>query len=292
MPLSSVSVLAARRVLGAILVALSAAACDGEGGTDPLLPPTDDMRLASLTVTDTAWKTITRHDFIYDGAGRLSRVEFRISEVPNGPPVRLTRYFEHEYEGERLARTNVFGLAADSLHYVNYAAFTYMYDARGHLESQKFEISNPTGVSEYMTDFDHDARGRLSERRERAGDRYTFHYGAGDVLERTEYHPDEIVIHQTYQHDARRNPFYLRTAHVNSLIMPLITWPMLLSPNNMLRQENRVGSDPTLISSVRNRYEYDDDGRPLHLAQHFINDHMPGARGTWIFIDFDYEPAN
>lgn len=295
MPLSSSSVLAPRRLLGALLTAFAASACDGSEATGPQVPLVieDDVRLASITIRDTTLSYTTRNQFIYDDAGRLIKVEFRVSQSRGGPPDWLTRYSEHLYDGDRLRETRYHGLRTSDDRWVNYAAREYEHDAQGRLKSTRYQEVLVSGVRDMTTNFTHDGRGRISGWSIAGSDRMRFEYDSDGVLASgTRTGDDGTLFHERYQHDTGRNPFYGRTAHVFGIITPLFTWPELLSPTNLLRLENRVGADPTVISSARYSYEYDEDGRPLHVTLALFNDYDPTSRGTWFFIDYEYEPAN
>ena len=277
---------AARAARGALLLVLAAAACDDV----PTVPePRDDMRLSSLVVTDTQFGALTRHDFTYDPAGRLVRMEFRISEVRDGPPVLFTRYVEHLYDGDRLTETNYFRVLEDG-GFERYFTIRYTHDGRDRVTRETVHlVENPT--QEFTTSYEYDSRGRVKVMRT-GGDRTEFSYTGSGSLDRAEMRSEGgSVFHMTYQHDTGRNPFYHNPALVNSLIIPFVLPPHQFSRNNMVRQETRVGSDPTLVSSMTQEFSYDDGGRPLHLVQRFINDLYPESIGTALYYDFTYEPA-
>jgi hypothetical protein len=277
---------AARAALGALLLALAATACDDSPTASE---PPDDMRLSSLVVTDTQFGALTRHDFTYDASGRLVRMEFRISEVRDGPPVLFTRYVEHVYDGDRLIESNYFRVLGDG-GFEPYLTIRYTHDGRDRITRETVQVVEDP-PQEYTTSYEYDSRGRVKVMRT-GGDRTDFSYTGNGSLDRAEMRSEGgSVFHTTYQHDTGRNPFYHNPALVNSLIIPFVLPPHLLSRNNMLRQENRVDADPTLISSMTQEYSYDDEGRPLHLVQRFINDIFPESIGTTLYYDFTYEPV-
>lgn len=279
---------AARAARGALLLVLAVAACDDSPTASE--PPPDDMRLSSLVVTDTQFGALTRHDFTYDAAGRLVRMEFRISEVRDGPPVRFTRYVEHAYAGDRLTETNYFRVLEDG-GFERYLAIRYTHDGRDRITRETVQVLENHPPQEHTTSYEYDSRGRVKVRRT-GEDRTDFSYTGSGSLDRAEMRSEGgSEFHTTYQHDTGRNPFYHNWALVNSLIIPFVLPPHLLSRNNMLRQENRVDPDPTLISSMTQEYTYDDEGRPLHMVQRFINDIFPESKGTALYYDFTYEPV-
>jgi hypothetical protein len=249
------------------------------------------MRLTRLVVTDTSWGTVTRHDFSYGAGGRLARVEFRISVDRGGPPVRLTRYVEHAYDGERLVRSDFHGLATGG-GFTNFLRVSYAHDGRGRIAAettQRLDVAQPPETLTYS----YDGQGRLSRVAESNHDETTrFSYdGTGSLRSAEAREVTGNVIRSTYAHDTGRNPFYGNHALDASLIVPVHLWPMLLSPHNMLRQEIRANSSSAVVSSITHEYSYDPDGRPRRLRQVIRNDVDPSLPVTVLFYDFEYEPV-
>jgi YD repeat-containing protein len=283
-----------------LLAAVLATGCDDATGprfaAEP--PPADDMRLATLTITDSAFGTTTRHRFIYDGAGRLQRVNFYITQ-PNGPPDWLTYYTEHTYAGELLRETNRFNIRRGGSGFVHTEQVVYDYDRLGYRVRETVRLLDGSDVlgepadETFVIRFRYDTRGRLAERLEESGDRVIYGYGADGSLAQVEYrsHTGEAPVRQTFSYAGGRNPFYRRLAHASSLILPVGLETTLLAPANPARLETRVDDDPTLISSVTREYRFDGAGRPLHIREVVRNDHLPEARGFALLFDFEYEPA-
>ncbi|HEX2078139.1 MAG TPA: hypothetical protein VHG08_10535, partial [Longimicrobium sp.] len=277
-----------RRIL---LIALLATGCSDDV-TGPRTaaegPPADDMRVASITMTDTAWKSQTLHRFLYDDAGRLERVNFYVSQVPNGPPTWNTFYMEHTYAGSVLTETNYFRLSGTG-EYANFLRINYDYDRLGYLirrTTQRARISDDPVeqrmVDTFTTRYRYDRRGRLAEELQDNGERTVYEYGDDGSLALTELsQPNEPhTLRHTFSYAGGRNPFYRRLAHVNSLILPVRLETELLAPSNLARQETLVDSDPTVISSITHQYQFDSEGRPLRIRQVILNDHLPESRGV------------
>lgn len=283
------------RVARLLLVALALAACDSGRVTGPREPaegpPQDTKRLKSVVMIDAELDATTRNDYLYDGAGRLRRVEFRRNQVDGGPPVWLTMYSDHTYTGDVLTQTDWSVITADGS-FAHWKRLTYSYDARGYLTRETWQEADGTGVQDFVVENRYDARGRLAEVREQNGDRILYTYAADGSLTSSDYrYPDGSRVRFAYQNDSGRNPFFRRPAHVYGTLLPLMHPSLLLSPTNPVRIETRAGSDPTVVSSVTNEYTYDAEGRPLHIRQRFINDVIEGSRGTVLLMDLEYEPA-
>lgn len=277
----------------ALLIALATAGCDADSATGPRAgpPPADAVRLSRLVLTDTQAHAQTLNHFIYDQAGRLSRMDFYISAVEDGPPVRKTAFVEHQYSGDVLTRTDYFEIN-DGGAFVNWSSVHYTYDGRGYLTRMRQDVTTQAGVRELLTTFRYNGQGQRVEQQDYDGDVLVYTYAADGSLASLETRwQGGSVLRQTFAHDAGRNPFYRRLALANSVILPIYLPSLLLSPANLTRLETRVGDDPTLVASLTNEYQYDSAGRPVHIRQRFVNDIIPDARGVVLFMDLEYEPA-
>ena len=172
------------------------------------------------------------------------------------------------------------------------AHWQYIYDALGYLVRIEREVLLDNGqVAEDTVRFSYDSHGRLAEERAN-GELTIYHYGDdGSLREEEKRFPDGTVFHVRYEHDRGRNPFYRR---VDLVVGTTLAWQppsLLLSPANAVREEQRVGTDPDVVSYITNEYAYDSGGRPRRNRQSLVNAAHPSTETTVIVMDYEYEPA-
>ena len=269
--------------------------CDGgperiTGPTTPAEPsPTDVVRLSRLTTTFHDGRS-SLNRYRYDDAGRLARVELEINFAP-GAPLQLTRYATHEWTGTRLTASDSHARMSNG-QFRHVAHWQYVYDALGYLVRIEREFLLENGqVGQDTVRFRYDRHGRQAEVRAN-GELTIYRYGDdGSLREEEKRFPDGTVFHVRYEHDRGRNPFYRRVDLVVGTVLAWQSPPLLLSPANAVREEQRVGKDPDVVSYVTNEYAYDSGGRPRQNRQSLVNAAHPSTETMVFVMDYEYEPA-
>ena len=207
------------------------------------------------------YKADTKNNYIYDGKGRLIKVEFMQKRLTDGAPF-VAKTENLEYNNNRLEKISIYNEGNTFA-----GTRTFRYDAAGKiihitediLNSNKTEVDvahhgpNGDGLDEVNLYFSYSNTTLTME--------YYQRWKNGNLFSDNSRYSNDFYQTGSYQHDNGINPF----AHMN--------WPDLYlsngSKNNLNWQSRSYYGNYPLNVAYSFEYKYDNEGYPVELIRRY-----------------------